>query len=903
MIGGKKVIGVCLTQIQDKTRADFVNRLCTACGHSGFKLIVFNSVVDFYNNDLYDEGAYSIYKLINYDVIDALIVLSDNFHDRRKYKEIIGKAKEKGVPVVVTETVEEGCCSIVKEYREAYKSVIRHLIKEHGYTDTFFMAGKKENDEDSVIRIQCYKEVLEENGLAFSDDMVGYGDYWSLPAKNVLEELIRKRKAPPRAIICANDLMAMAVCEKLAEMGYNVPTDVAVTGFDGIPDADYFYPKLTTCRVDTDGLAEMCISTIKDAFDGKEIVGVKTQTYLPSLHNSCGCADPNETPQRDAAYLFHSLQQMENHENYMYSQLDKLIECSDISKMGYRLSKTITPGSYICLRSDFITSAISQENKDDGKKPPDKLLVIPRYGDKTAKMLSEISVDKIIPDTEQWAKDNTVYVLTAVFVGDKAYGYYASKSADLLNSAHNIDRVSKVINITLSSVLDHMRQKFMSLSIESAQLKNPVTELPNLKGANQWFDEFSSDPENHDLVLAVSVYTLPKYKYIYENYGIKDIEEVLRLTAESLKLANNTDGCYIAHIAESEFIVINFFPDGNEIARVINNATSIFFTTIENYNNNTSKEYYVEVNCGCTVVDPGWDGTLANYTKLASIELYANRIKNGMGAAIKDESPQNDFYQVFNILVNNNLFLYHFQPIVNAKNGEIYAYEALMRTDSSIGMTPLQVLDTAKSYKRLYEIEKATMLNVMDRFSEGFEEFGGRKVFINSIPGYFLTPYDVKTFSEKYAQYTKYFVFEITEQNSISDEELSAMKNFGGVEGGTQIAIDDYGAGHSNIVNLLRYSPQIIKIDRFLIENINKDVNKQMFVRSTIDFARLNNIKVLAEGVETYDEMITVIDFGVDYIQGFYTGRPSFRPLAQIDPEIKRQIMDANPLFVNSVND
>ena len=70
-----------------------------------------------------------------------------------------------------------------------------------------------------------------------------------------------------------------------------------------------------------------------------------------------------------------------------------------------------------------------------------------------------------------------------------------------------------------------------------------------------------------------------------------------------------------------------------------------------------------------------------------------------------------------------------------------------------------------------------------------------------------------------------------------------------------------------------------------------------MFVKSTVEFAKINGISVLAEGVETYDEMITVIDIGVDFIQGFYTGRPTYDPIEEIDAEIKSQIMAANPLL------
>ena len=107
------------------------------------------------------------------------------------------------------------------------------------------------------------------------------------------------------------------------------------------------------------------------------------------------------------------------------------------------------------------------------------------------------------------------------------------------------------------------------------------------------------------------------------------------------------------------------------------------------------------------------------------------------------------------------------------------------------------------------------------------------------------------------------FMYANPEHDTVSDAELQTLKHLGGNENGNVIAVDDYGTGHSNIVNLLRYSPQVIKIDRFLITDIQNDVNKQMFVRSTIDLARLNGIKVLAEGVETSAELRAFRDFAV----------------------------------------
>ena len=897
MIGNKKIIGICLTKINDRKPADYINKLRIAAAKQNYKLIVFNSVVDFYNNDAYDEGAKSVYGVINYDIIDAFIILEECFYNKDIVKNIITKAKEKNVPVIILDGRAEGCISIVKDYKAAYKAVIEHVIKEHGVTDSYFIAGRKKDDEDSQTRIQCYREVLEENGFKFSEDKVGYGEYWNVPTREVVDKLLENGKKPPQAIICANDFMAFDVCERLEEYGYSVPQDVIVTGFDGVADADYFRPRLTTCKEDINGLAELTTDIVSKIFTENLSDGEFKEAFVPRIAESCGCMDRDKNQYRDVRQMFHKMHEMENHETYMYSWIDKVLESPDVKKMSSMLAKYILPNSYICLKPEFVDAIAESRLQDIENYAPGDMLAVPSVLNRTYKeeKAEKFNVFNMLPDVENWLEDDSVYILSAVFVGSVAGGYYAVSTEDVEESAHQINRLTKTINIAFNTLCNYHRQSLMQKSIDNAALTDVVTGLPNLKGALKWFEKFAAVPQNHEKMIIISVYGMAKYKYIYENYGLQDIEEVLCKVAELLRSANPRD-CYIAHVTEENFIVVNYLDKGITPSEVIDRATTAFYGNIEKYNSNNGKEYYVEVNAGCTVANPGWNGKLEGFMKLANNEMYINRLKQGVGAAVKEENKLEDHYRAFNILMEKNLFHYHFQPIVDARTGEIYAYEALMRTDASIGMNPLQVLETAGAYKRLYEIERATMFNVMGRFAEDFEQFAGHKVFINSIPGYVLNETDNKLLSEKFSEYMSYFVFEITEQNVVSDEELQALKNMGNTGQSNEIAIDDYGTGHSNIVNLLRYAPQIIKIDRFLIENIHQDVNKQMFVKSTIDFACMNGIKVLAEGVETADELRTVVSFGVDYVQGYYTGRPAPNPIQAVAGNVKAEILKASPV-------
>ncbi len=886
MINSHKVIGVCVTRVQYSAESIYLNHLNEAAAKMGYKVMVFNSVAT--TTNYYEEGARSVYSLINHDIIDVLVILSSTFTEKEIEKAIIAKAKAHGTPVILIDSEAEGCFSIVKHYGAALKAVINHVIRDHGITDTFFLAGHKENDPSSDFRIQCYKEALAENGITFSDEMMDHGEYWSVPARKAMERLFARRATPPGAIICANDHMATAVCEYLHEHGYNVPKDIIVTGFGCAPSAQYFSPRLTTCKEDISRIAELTIQAAEDALVRKLPCSVYTHEMVPVISESCGCAT-NLSNIEDSDHLFHIMQAFKNHEGHVLSWLDRMVESSDMDDLCKMLARCIMPDSCLCLKEKYV-KPIDAELSDDNNI----LTAVHHSETDEPDKFETFSADRMLPFLEEWAEGNTCCIFTAVFVCQTVCGYYAVCTDDVKGMSQDLNRLSKIINIAFNAAINHRRQVMMLESIRNANIVNPISKLPNLKGATRWFEDFSALDDNHNKAVIVSVYGLPKYKFIYENYGMKDIEATLCFVAKALQAANPANS-FVAHIAEDEFAVINYLDDPADISVTVDNAVKKFYNNIEKYNASSGLDYYVEVNCGCVSAMPGWEGTFANLTKRATGEMYINRVRNGMGSATKERITPKEHYDKFNTLIDHNLFNYYFQPIVNAKNGEIVAYEALMRTDPSIGMNPMEVIETAEEFNRLYEIEKCTMFNVLERFTKDRSSFNGCKIFVNSIPGYFLNENDNAEFGRLYAPYLDDIVFEITERDTITDGELSTLKHLGNHE--NEIAIDDYGTGHSNIVNLLRYSPQVIKIDRFLITDIHKDANKQMFVRSTIELARMNGIKVLAEGVETSDELRTVIGFGVDLIQGYYTARPAPEPIAEISEDVRNEILRANPLF------
>jgi hypothetical protein len=154
-------------------------------------------------------------------------------------------------------------------------------------------------------------------------------------------------------------------------------------------------------------------------------------------------------------------------------------------------------------------------------------------------------------------------------------------------------------------------------------------------------------------------------------------------------------------------------------------------------------------------------------------------------------------------------------------------------------------------------------------------------------------PEDFNQLYNTYASLFANIVIEITESTMLTEEGLQLI-NSRLKRTNCQLALDDYGTGYSNESNLLNSNPGYIKIDGSILRNIHLDSKKQHLVRNLINFAAQNHIKVIAEGIEAYEEFEYVISLGVDYVQGFYTAYPSPELLQQLSEQKLEQLQEIN---------
>ena len=231
----------------------------------------------------------------------------------------------------------------------------------------------------------------------------------------------------------------------------------------------------------------------------------------------------------------------------------------------------------------------------------------------------------------------------------------------------------------------------------------------------------------------------------------------------------------------------------------------------------------------------------------------------------------------FNEIIEKELIYPVYQPIISLKDGELIGYEALSRI--SLKTPPFNVeemFQLSEQLGKVWELEEICRIKSIENAKKKPK---GTKLYLNVNPNVLkdkqfhegMTASYLKTQGFK----NKDIVFEITERTSIDDSELFSKTIEHYKKQDFKIAIDDFGDGYASLNRICALRPKFIKLDIQMIHDIDKDHLKQSLIESCAIFCKNSGIKLIAEGIETADELKELIRLGVDYGQGYYIRYPT----------------------------
>ncbi|MGA1800990.1 EAL domain-containing protein [Rhizobium sp. HT1-10] len=219
-----------------------------------------------------------------------------------------------------------------------------------------------------------------------------------------------------------------------------------------------------------------------------------------------------------------------------------------------------------------------------------------------------------------------------------------------------------------------------------------------------------------------------------------------------------------------------------------------------------------------------------------------------------------------------------FQPIIDINTGNVFGYEALMRGHDKVGFSdPLAALDEAESTGQLFGLEQ-----MMERLALGaFAALPNRAqatLFLNLdarlIPDGLLLVEGLLELLKARGVLPSSVCFEFSERfDNSAYPQLAALISYMR-KCGFKLAIDDFGVGHSEMRLLCDHVVDYVKIDRHFISDADRTLRKRHFVKSVVTMAHMLGARVIAEGIETEEELAACRDLGVDMAQGWLIARP-----------------------------
>lgn len=537
MIGNSKIVALCTSRINDGTTQELVEELNRRLVAIGGRLLIYHLCSDYHWVEDYMNADSAIFDLIDYDTVDAVVLMDEKLKNKDVSKEILHKAKMHHIPAITVDCSYENEVSLSFHFEKGFEEVVRHVIEFHQVKDVHFMAGYRDN-EFSDQRINVFKKVLAENNIPFTDDMLSYGNFWADPTRAAMQSLLARRKAP-EAIICANDIMAINVCAVLSEHGYNVPDDVIVTGYDGIDEIFFLEPHLTSSICDFSELAEHIFALLCDQFAGKE---VPLENYIePRLILGGTCGYENCRSERDSLHVVRRL----NTYFFRYQDFDKeLFYLSEQMQRSEDLEALTRVVDHKAL--DHISCVLNMSCLDESKNPSDHLeessfedsMLLIRSAGFDQHLPLEMDRKDIYLTMEQLLERKVPIVYNALCSINHLLGfvcfYYDSND---FASYGKIPQIVESLSSGISGFMSLRYQQYLRQELEKTYKYDMLTGLLNRMGFNEELKKLQYEIDTKETPVSVFMSDLDGLKTINDTHGHLVGDKAIKAIADALKFA------------------------------------------------------------------------------------------------------------------------------------------------------------------------------------------------------------------------------------------------------------------------------------------------------------------------------------------------------------------------------
>ncbi len=407
-----------------------------------------------------------------------------------------------------------------------------------------------------------------------------------------------------------------------------------------------------------------------------------------------------------------------------------------------------------------------------------------------------------------------------------------------------------------------------------------LTGLPNRTLLHELLREANGEPGSAEREMAVFFIDLDRFKKVNDSLGHNVGDKLLQQVARRLKSAAFEQDIF-SRLGGDEFILIQRNPrssdDALAYARRLLFAMKHPFIVDDN-------ELYMTASIGiCLSPEHGED--FETLVKHADLAMYEAKMRK-TGCQLFNSGIRDTFQRKLALenelrwAIDKNQLSLHYQPQVNAITGRLEGMEALIRWKHPLlgQVPPGEFIPIAEETGSIADIGKWVFAEACKQLCRWRSE--GREVpsvAVNLSARQFRAPDLVSSILDIVNLMPcspEQLVIEITESSSMNDIEavLPVLREFKSI--GFQIAIDDFGKGYSALGYMKQFPIDILKIDKSFVRELTSDAKSAVITKTIIDMAHGLNLRVIAEGVETFDQLEALRAMNCDIVQGFMIDPP-----------------------------
>lgn len=467
---------------------------------------------------------------INTFDLAVMIVFAEMIKDEKVLNRLREIGHKKGIPVVVLERQFDGVVNVVLNYSDGFEKMVTHVLDHHGCKRVKFFAGYPDNPF-SIERENIFKRIMLAHKLKVYEEDILYGQFWDAMTIRVLNDRLDHGMEMPEAFICANDSMAVGVCDCLKDRGVRVPEDVIVTGFDGIWHGKNHSPSITTLQPDFAGLCDYVLSIVehREPWKNKQTIRKKID-YVESFRGSCGCEKKNFEQMQDAINtLSDDNQDYFRHILEMGRFVTRTLSMNDLDMAASSLQ------NYLWLWKDQYYFVGLTEGSD--RRCVHSLL----HGNNTDHLLFKEKFYNMIDPLPEYdylmtrESDINVLLFRQIRTSDAEYGYVCSGFKDLtLRKQQRFEEFGLYFSAMVSSVIDKIKLLEANKAISLLNERDYLTNLYNRRGFFSRIDDMLKDPMNKGRIFSLFSIDMDGLKMINDTFGHQEGDNALIILAKSL---------------------------------------------------------------------------------------------------------------------------------------------------------------------------------------------------------------------------------------------------------------------------------------------------------------------------------------------------------------------------------